>query len=116
MNALPLAEILTDDEVARLRLVKVDVEGAEWSVLQGLLPILPRLRRDVEFVIEICEGNAAPIFELFEADGFHGYGLPNHYSYKCYLSPAPIDRPKRLDSVPTRHGDVIFSRLDAPEL
>ncbi len=116
VSALPLSEILSNDEVARLMLVKVDVEGAEWPVLQGLSPLLPHLHPDVEFVIEICEGNAAQIFNQFKAHGFNAYGLPNLYSYKCYLAPPPIARPKRLDCLPAAHGDVIFSRRDAVEL
>lgn len=114
--ARPLAQILSDREIERIRVVKIDVEGAEMDVLEGLRPVLSRLRQDVELVVEISAGNAAPIFAMFGEAGFNAYALPNLYSYKTYLSPAPIEVPRRLRELPTQHGDVIFSRQDAMAL
>ncbi len=45
VEALPLAEILKPDELARLRLIKMDVEGAEPPILRHLLEQLSRYPR-----------------------------------------------------------------------
>ncbi len=116
IDALPLGDVLSDDEIARLRLVKVDVEGAEWSVLQGLRPVLPGLHRDVEFGVEVDPANAASVFEVLESAGFNACGLPNLYSCECCVMPLPIVRSTRTRFAPTRHCDAIFSRRDLVEL
>src|SRR5262245_39893545 len=44
----PLHEVLRPDEIKNARLVKVDVEGAEASVVAGMEPLLSSGRRDLE--------------------------------------------------------------------
>ena len=58
--AEPLSKLLSDDEVARAAVLKVDVEGSELQVLEGMEPLLPRLRDDVAIVLEL-EGDAVRI-------------------------------------------------------
>ena len=40
VDVLPLSSVVADDSVPRLRLVKIDVDGAEFAVLRGLEPLL----------------------------------------------------------------------------
>jgi FkbM family methyltransferase len=116
--AIPLAEILDDDEIARTRIIKIDVEGAELEVLRGLAPLLPKLREDVEIVMEITPsvmpgGEAArdEIFATLTAHGFRAYVFENDYEVATYLSRGPAARPLALsDPALARQADVLFSR------
>ena len=53
IGAKPLNEILTEEEIAGARLIKIDVEGLEGPVVRGLLPILGSCRKDLEIVLEV---------------------------------------------------------------
>lgn len=53
IGALPLPEILSPHELAAARLIKIDFEGAEAFLMEGLAPVLGNLRPDVELVIEV---------------------------------------------------------------
>src|SRR6266513_243442 len=53
VEGLPLSDMLAPEEVERIRLIKIDVEGAEWDVLVGMHRILPMLPKDAELVVEI---------------------------------------------------------------
>ncbi|MFE6836698.1 hypothetical protein ACFVFI_17935 [Streptomyces sp. NPDC057705] len=44
----PLPEILAPRELATARLIKIDAEGAEASLMDGLAPALGDLRADAE--------------------------------------------------------------------
>jgi FkbM family methyltransferase len=120
----PLAGILEPGEIARARFVKIDVEGAEWSVVSGLLPILDRTRGDLELCVEVSperlalQGrSAAEVLEMFERFGFHPYSLENDYTASSYLRRrAPRARPVRLREAPAQEIDVVFSRIDAASL
>jgi FkbM family methyltransferase len=117
--ALPLAEILQNEECARARIIKIDVEGAELEVLHGLAPLLPRLRNDVEIIMEIA---AAPtpestrmrdeIFATMHAHGFSAFVFDNDYGVDTYLQPNQIKQPVKLsDERITAQADVLFSRI-----
>jgi FkbM family methyltransferase len=64
IDGSPLSGILPVEEIAAARLIKIDVEGAEWLVLQGMRDILPILRHDCLILIEISK-------EALAADGVH---------------------------------------------
>lgn len=81
-TAAPLSTILRPEEARNTRLIKIDVEGAEWFVLQGLVPLLRSFRPDVEFVVEVEPGRLAgqgqkpeDLLELMaDAGGVGGFG------------------------------------------
>lgn len=66
LRAAPLSAILELEE--EVDLVKVDVEGAEWLVLEGAEAIMPRIRR---WVIELHEPSRKA--ELEHRMRQHGY-------------------------------------------
>lgn len=91
MEARPLPEILDEDELARARVIKIDVEGAEGGVIRGLAPALSQLRPDVEIAVEVTPDRMAQlddsIDELMETmaqHGFHTYRLPTDYRPENY--------------------------------
>ncbi|WP_393096733.1 FkbM family methyltransferase [Streptomyces sp. LN325] len=52
-DSASLPQLVTEEELAAARLIKIDVEGAEAAAVSGLVPILPWLRGDAELVIEV---------------------------------------------------------------
>ena len=114
-----LSELLSDEEIAAARLMKIDVEGAELRVVNGLVSILPLLPEDCEVIVEISgdsvEGSGL-IHAAFAAHGFHAYELENNYDPLSYLNPQAPRRPQRLSAISTKQTDVVFSRLDLDSL
>ncbi len=124
-EARPLPELLESDEVARARVIKVDVEGAEGKVARGMAPLLDQLRPDAEITIEVTPERMAQLgdsveelMETMTRAGFHAYRLANDYAPASY--PPTLRQPP---AVPTRlrgkvdgESDLIFSRVDADDL
>ena len=123
-GALPLPELLEENELSRARIIKVDVEGAEGSVIRGLGPALGRLRSDVEIAVEVTPERIAQlgdsVGELLRTmgqHGFHTYRIPNSYAVTSY--PTALRRPLppvRWTGPVTEESDLIFSRVDADSL
>lgn len=118
VDGKPLAEILHADETKLVRLIKIDVEGAELSAVEGLMPVFSVLPRDVEFIIEVSPerlglGSLTRLLSIFEQAGFFAYEIQNSYDPIQYLFPRPPVKPKRMRSAPKETTDIIFSRVDA---
>ena len=109
--AAPLSEMLTDDELKRTRMVKIDVEGAEAAVLRGLLPAIDGLRDDALIVCEVTPelGDWNAIREMLEAHGFGSRMIENDYTGRAYFGriDAPALYPVRED---TGQFDAVFAR------
>ncbi|MFD7539091.1 FkbM family methyltransferase [Streptomyces sp. NPDC059819] len=124
MGAVPLSELLEPAEVARARVIKIDVEGAEGSVVRGLAPLLDDLRHDVEIAVEVTPDrmaqlgdSAVELLAVMREHGFHTYRLPTEYSPASY--PRAIRRPAapvRWRRPITGETELVFSRVDAEAL
>jgi hypothetical protein len=92
--------------------LKLDVEGSELQALQGMEPLLPRLRDDAAIVLEL-EGDAVRIAsEVLRHFGFEAFVIENSYSADTYLTPHP-KAPRPLTDRGASHGwqvDLIFAR------
>lgn len=122
VQAAPLGDLLSADELARARIVKIDVEGAEDRVLAGVLPIIDRLSRDCELIVELSptwwsDKSQRPINVLqpFLDRGFHVFLLPNNYWPWRYLWPKDVGPPRRLRDLSVLQQrvprlDVVLSR------
>ena len=123
VEGLPLAQVLTADELAAARVVKIDVEGAELDVLRGLAPALDSMPADVELVVEVSPDDQVargrrpqePI-ELLAAAGFHPYRLRNDYSPVSYLHATADGVLPRFSGPVAERMDLVFSRTDADAL
>ncbi|MBW5423016.1 FkbM family methyltransferase [Streptomyces sp. BG9H] len=123
-RALPLPELLEADEIARARVIKIDVEGAEGGVVRGLEPVLDRLRPDVEIAVEVTPermaqlgDSADELLATMREHGFHSYRLANDYAPQSY--PRAMKRPAapvRWRGPVVGETELVFSRVDAEVL
>lgn len=120
VEAAPLSAILQLEEAQNARLIKIDVEGAEWSVVAGMGPLLSSARTDLEIVVEVQPGPLAQqgkqpedLLRIFLEAGFHAYRLENDYSPLSYLPPPTEKRPERIRTPIQCQTDVAFSRQDS---
>ncbi|WP_425543953.1 FkbM family methyltransferase [Streptomyces crystallinus] len=125
IEARPLPEILDPAEIANARVIKIDVEGAEGSVVRGLAPLLDRLRPDAEITVEVTPhrmkqlgDDVTELLTTMREHGFHTYRLTNDYapeSYPAALS-GPAAVPVRWRAPIDSESDLVFSRIDAESL
>jgi FkbM family methyltransferase len=94
---MPLHEIIGKENLLNARIIKVDVEGAEISVIQGIVHLLKTFSEKTEWVIEITPNGtkekAIEILQLindFRNADYHLYELGNDYNVSSYL-PYPKD-------------------------
>ena len=121
VEGMPLSEILADDEISTVRLIKIDVEGAEHSVIKGMESMLSKLPSDAEIVVEISpseigEKNLIELFSIFKKSGYFPYTIKNIYVPNYYLFSLKIERAIRMKEIPTHGVDIVFSRMDAEYL
>ncbi|WP_203599043.1 FkbM family methyltransferase [Streptomyces sp. SID10853] len=125
IEALPLAELLRPEEIATARVIKVDVEGAEGSVMRGLAPVLDRLRPDAEITVEVTPSRMAQLgdsvgelLDTMRERGYHVYRLANDYTPESYAAARrrPPPAPVRWRGPVTGESDLVFSRADADVL
>jgi FkbM family methyltransferase len=123
IGADTLPRLCTQPELSSARIVKIDVEGVECEVTEGLRDALPAMRPDVELVVEIVPDylraygrRAEEVFAVFFAAGFNAYHIENDYASISYVPPRRLARPRRIQGPLDREFDAIFSRRDAAEL
>ncbi len=126
VEALRLDQMLTVDEIASIRLIKIDVEGAEPDVLAGMSDLIGSLRPDAEIVVELSpqwwpDPALRPIDVLrpFIDAGFHAYEMVNSYTAWRYLWPNDVGDPPRLRGELTERVprlEVVLSRYDGDYL
>jgi FkbM family methyltransferase len=114
--AAPLTTLLEPAELERVRLLKIDVEGAELPILLDILANIHAFSPSMEIVAEISPDalrDAGTSFQAvagrFAEHGFAWYVLQNDYGLGAYLDAAPRP-PVRGTAPPTGQVDVLFSR------
>jgi FkbM family methyltransferase len=119
IRGVPLTEILEQHVICGARLIKIDVEGAEWNVIQGIRGIIPLLSQKTEIIVEINlsallvnDVSAAMLTDIFAAAGYVAFVIENRYDYDFYID-NPESHLRRLDLERDQKGtiDVIFKRL-----
>jgi FkbM family methyltransferase len=123
VEALPLSSILKPEEIRAARLIKIDVEGAEWRALMGMKSLMTESRNDLEIIVEVTPQmlNAESktfqdVLDFFHEWGFHAYRLENDYTVGPYIARSSPSRPKRITHEPSEQTDMIFSRIDTEAL
>ncbi|AQS72066.1 FkbM family methyltransferase [Streptomyces pactum] len=131
VEARPLPELLHPAEIANARVIKIDVEGAEGSVVRGLAPMLGSLRPDAEISVEVAPERMArlgdsidELLTVMRDAGFHVYRLANDYAPESYPAalggvmgmPGEPGVPVRWRGPVVEESDLVFSRVDAETL
>ncbi len=121
--ASSLDVLLEEREIDTARLIKIDVEGAEGTIVSTLDSLLARARKDLEVIVEIDaellagQGQSADdLVGQFRTAGFHPYRLENDYTPARYVERRPSIPPARMQGPMVGVCDVVFSRVDADVL
>ena len=129
VRSAPLDALLSAEQLRSCRVLKVDVEGGEWAVLQGAAGLLRDAPATLEVVVELTpkwlELQGTTVRELLRhmrGLGFEPYLLA-HEDYEISRAlppPPPPPPPRRLRSEELPAGweqaDIVFSRRDCEEL
>ena len=112
VRSAPLHELLTEEERSRLRLIKIDVEGAEGAIIDDFLNNRSLYANDVDLIVEISGGQdkAGEVVERFRSVGYQPFILRNDYDVASYLRFARIEAPRPLTSPLGAQQDVLFTR------
>ena len=112
----PLGLIVPPELIARARLIKIDVEGAEWHVVQGMKDLLASLSPRTELVVEVeadalrdAGASVEAFLDIFAQAGFRPYAMANEYSFEPYLKRGSVDLPP-LPSAKFGQQDIVFRR------
>jgi FkbM family methyltransferase len=121
VDSAPLSSILQPAEIRGARVIKIDVEGAEFAVVAGMEPIIASSRDDLEIIVEVdprtrrgSDQSIEGLIDRFLKWGFHPYASPVGYGTKDVLE-AP-KRPVRLRDAVRKEANLVFSRVDAEYL
>jgi FkbM family methyltransferase len=113
VDVATIDSLVPRDLHARVRVVKIDVEGYEVEALRGLERIVGEgapLALFVELSPEWSEEEPAPYVEdLCRRHGFRPFRLVNEYSFEGYF-PARIVPPIPLDAIPAERCDLLLRR------
>ena len=103
-------------EHARVRMIKVDVEGYEVEALRGVEDILAAgapIALIVELSPEWSSEEPGPFIEdLCRRHGLSRYRLANEYSLDGYF-PARIEAPVAIEAIPSGRCDLLLLRSSA---
>jgi FkbM family methyltransferase len=113
VDVRPLAEAIPVDDLARIRVVKIDVEGSELEVLRAVTPVF-EAGQPLSVFVELTpnwllEGAADFFDELRRAHGFRLYRLRGGYSLEA-LFPTAVEQPLPIDSLPAEQCDLLLRR------
>lgn len=112
--AIKMDELVEEVGAERIRLVKIDVEGAELAVIHGLRNLIRSGGGDLEFCLEFSPewmtgAQAREIFTIFCECGYQAYSLSNR---EIDFPPIEVSQPQICRNLPDRQVDLIFSRSD----
>jgi FkbM family methyltransferase len=112
VRGLPLLDALSAEDRKHLRLVKIDVEGAELPILRQLADSMGEYSAELEVIVEVTpDAGLQNVFEHFRTLGFSAWAVPNSYDVIAeYLNFNAVRAPTALSLPPTRQQDVFFSR------
>lgn len=112
IQAKPITAIVDAGLLARVRLIKVDIEGGEIPVMRDLLDSIDLFPESIAIVVEISPTHEwADIFDRFHSLGFRSYTLHNSYDREYYLSHNDaVVRPELIMTPPVEQTDVLFTK------
>jgi FkbM family methyltransferase len=119
VRVVPVQDCIAGEDLGRVRVVKVDVEGFEIEVLRGLDRILgghSPLALVIEISPEWATESPGPFVDgLCREHGFTLWRVANEYTVDAYFPTRP-EPPYRIDAVPDERADLILARGISPEM
>ncbi len=112
VKALPIMDILEPEEVGRISLIKIDIEGAEIPVLGDLLDSIDRFPRRLAMAVEANvqdDERWRDMFARFTQLGFEAFDMKNDYDWGHMLRDQPSEL-ERIDQLPDRVTEILFRR------
>lgn len=113
--------LVSTEDLPRLRLVKLDVEGDELRVLRGLdsllhlMPVGSAVLAEIDPEMLAVRGHTADeILQFMVQRDFEPMVIPNDYSPVRYVSTEVIP-PNPLKATPRKAVDVAFIKASRPE-
>jgi len=104
------------DEWSNVRLIKIDVEGAECHAAQGMQDIL-NAQTDIVVIIEVENPklqdfgkSAAELLSFFTNQGFYAYRIPNNYDASEYANARRSFEIIPISEAPNESSYVLLSR------
>jgi FkbM family methyltransferase len=118
VEAAALDQILTAEERSRLRLIKMDIEGAETPVMARLLDTLDLYPNLLYLIVEVSfSEQSCDIFHRMRAAGFSTYLIENSYNRDWYIKGRHQLTPLlSVDDLPRAQSDILFARGPAPAI
>jgi FkbM family methyltransferase len=114
VEAMPLDMLLTAEELSRIRLIKMDIEGAEGPIMQRVLKDLSLYPPTMDIIVEASASDAPDVwqdvFEGMTAAGFVAYEVENCYELEWYLRWREPGRLHRQTTMPLDQRDLLFTR------
>lgn len=109
VETAPLMSLLRPDEIERVTLIKMDIEGYETEALTQILDNLPAFRALKHVLVEMSSDEGSALFQRFRDAGFNASFVQNDYSLNEYTTRA-VASPQPIDALPEGQADVLFSR------
>ena len=101
------------------RLIKIDVEGAEWFVINGIRDYLGRFSSKTEWLIELNPteireqgGDVDVIVKLFTNAGYKLYMVENKYDVGWYIKESAYYGTRRLSELLSPAPRTIRTQVD----
>jgi FkbM family methyltransferase len=109
----PVTSVVPPEDLARVGVIKIDVEWHEIEVLRSLEPVF-ELGRALSVIVEFTPHRDAPeapsqFAALYEAHGFTPYRLPSGYSPER-LFPGRLEEPVPVEALPGERCDLLLLR------
>jgi FkbM family methyltransferase len=109
----PVASVVPEEELVRVRALKIDVEGQELEVLQSLEPLV-ELNLPLTIFLEWTPRRALPhageaLLDFCASHGFALHRIRSGHSFEK-LFPAHIERPAAITSLPELRADLLLRR------
>lgn len=116
IEAKPLDQIIDQADFRQAKLIKIDVEGAEWLVIQGIKNILHYLPDDCSIIVEEAPraladfgATVADLIKIFSDNGFKAYRIKNSYDVEFYIHPGEV-YPQKFNDDNSELADLLFCK------